>query len=168
MEQRLARKVTLGNLKLKLIPLHVRAESLSISEDPDFGGHTPFLKADTTDLSVRLLPLLGNKVEIDAIDMQRPSVKNANGIWNFSSLRRDAIKGNLMLHDGRITVTSLQKRANRKVYDHIDITVRDFAPGKPFSIDVAPRIASQGGQKISLQGKVGPLSAVATNRTSFD
>jgi hypothetical protein len=31
-----------GNLKLKLIPLHLRAESLAISEDPDVGGQSPF------------------------------------------------------------------------------------------------------------------------------
>src|SRR6185369_17672658 len=71
MEQRLGRKVALGNLKLKLIPLRLRVENLAISEDPDFAGHTPFLKADTVDLSVRLLPLLGNKVEISAMDLQR-------------------------------------------------------------------------------------------------
>ena len=78
MEQRLGRKVALGNLKLKLIPLRLRVENLAISEGPDFAGHTPFLRADTVDLSVRLLPLLGNKVKIDAIDVQRPTVETAS------------------------------------------------------------------------------------------
>src|SRR5688572_16219253 len=87
MERRLGRKVELGNLKLKFMPLQLRAESLAISEDPDFGGKLPFLKTDTADLSVRLLSLIGNKVEITAIDIQRPNiemVKNTNGVWNFS------------------------------------------------------------------------------------
>jgi uncharacterized protein involved in outer membrane biogenesis len=183
MEQRLGRRVALGNLKLKLIPLRLRVENLAIFEDPDFGGHTPFLKADTVDLSMRLLPLLGNKVKIDAIDLQRPSVevvKNAKGVWNFSSLGRGThqistgsatgvlMEGNLTLHDGQIAVTSLQRRESRKIYDHIDMTLRDFAPGKPFSIDAVARISSQGGQEISLQGKVGPLSEIAANRTPFD
>jgi uncharacterized protein involved in outer membrane biogenesis len=89
MEQRPGRKVALGNMKLKLMPPSLRVENLAISEDPDFDGHTPFLKADTADFSVRLLSLLGSKVEIDAIDVQRPSaemVKNAKGVWNFASL----------------------------------------------------------------------------------
>jgi AsmA protein len=182
MEQRLGRKVALGNLKLKLIPLHLTAESLAISEDPDVGGQSPFLKTDTADLSVRLPSLLGNKVEIDAIDMERPSieiVKNTKGVWNFSSLGHGSpqtsagsapgvvMTGNLTIHDGQVAVTSLQKRESRKVYDHIDMTIRDFAPGKPFSIDAVARISSQGGQEISLQGKVGPLSEVAANRTPF-
>jgi len=43
MEQRLGRKVVLGNLQLKLIPPRLRVENLAISEDPAFGRHTPFL-----------------------------------------------------------------------------------------------------------------------------
>ena len=142
MEQRLGRKVVLGNLKLKLIPLRLRVENLTISEDPDFGGQTPFLKADTVDLSVRLLPLLSHKVEIDAMELQRPSaevVKNAKGVWNFSSIGQGSqqtssgsttgvvMEGNVTLHDSQVAVTNLQMRENRKIYDHIDITLRDFA-----------------------------------------
>jgi AsmA protein len=169
MEQRLGRKVALGNLKLKLIPLRLRVENLAISEDPDFAGHTPFLKADTVDLSVRLLPLLGNKVKIGAIDLQRPSVevvKNAQGVWNVSSLGHGSqptssgsatgviMEGNLTLHDGQIAVTSLQRRESRKIYDHIDMTLRDFAPGKPFSIDAVARISSQGGKRSVCRAKL--------------
>jgi len=171
MEQQLGRKVALGKLKLKLIPPRLRVENLAISEDPDFGRNSPFLKTDTADLSVRLLPLLGNKVEIDAIDMQRPNVelvKNAKGVWNFSSLGNVRMEGSVTLHDGQVAVTSLQTRERRKIYDHIDMTLRDLAPGKPFSIDAVARISSQGGQEISLQGDVGPLSKVAADRTPFN
>lgn len=183
MEQRLGRKVVLGNLKLKLLPPRLRVANLTIYEDPDFGGRTPFLKADTVDLSVKLLPLLSKKVEVETMDLQRANVelvKNSKGIWNFSSLGHGGVqtstgsttgvlmKGNLTLHDGQVAVTSLQSRDGRKIYDHIDITIRDFAPGKPFSIDAVARVSSHGGQEISLQGKVGPLSDIAANRTPFD
>jgi len=179
MEQRLGRKVAFGNLKLKLIPLRLRAENLAISEDPDF-GHSIFLKADTADLSISLLPLLTNKVEIEAIDLHRPSLellKNAKGAWNFSSIGHGGpqtssggptgvlMKGNLIISDGQVAITSQRKNGSRKVYDHVDMAVRNFAPGKPFSIDAVAHISSQ---KIGLHGKVGPLSEVATNRTPFD
>jgi AsmA protein len=182
-EQRLGRKVALGNVKLTLMPLRLRVENLTISEDPNFGRQTPFLKADTVDLSVKLLPLLAKKVEVETMDVQRPTVqvlKNSKGMWNFSSLGHGSyqpssgsttgvlMKGNLTLHDGQVAVTSLQNRESRKIYDHIDMTLRDFAPGKPFSIDAVARISSQGGQEINLQGKVGPLSDIAANRTPFD
>jgi uncharacterized protein involved in outer membrane biogenesis len=183
MEQRLGRKVVLGNLKLKVIPLRLRVENLTIAEDPNFGGQTPFLKADSVDLSIRLLPLLSHKVDIDAIELQRPSaelVKNTKGVWNFSSIGQGSrgasssgttgvvMEGNVTLHDSQVAVTSLKVRESRKVYDHIDIAVQEFAPGKPFSIAAVARISSQGGQKINLQGKVGPLSDIAAARTPFD
>jgi AsmA protein len=183
MEQQLGRKVDLGDLTLKLLPLRLRVKNLTISEDPDFGGQTPFLKADTVDLSMKLLPLLRHKVEIDAIEMQRPRaevVKNAKGIWNFSSIGLGrqhtssgsttgvVIEGNVILHDSQVAVTNLRMRDSRKIYDHIDVTLRDFAPGKPFSIDAVARISSHGGQEISLQGKVGPLSEIAADRTPFN
>ena len=183
MEQRLGREVALGNLQLKLIPPRLRVESLVISEDPAFQKQTPFLKADTVDLSVRLLPLLAKRVEVDAIDLHRPHVemvKNAKGVWNFSSLGGDGhplssdsaarvrMEGNLTLHDGQVAVTSLERRQSRRVYDHIDMKLRGFAPEEPFSIDAVARISSRGGQKISLQGTVGPLSEIAADRTPFD
>ncbi|HLH30441.1 MAG TPA: translocation/assembly module TamB domain-containing protein [Terriglobia bacterium] len=183
MGQQLGRKVALGNMKLKLLPFRLRVENFTISEDPNFGGQTPFLKADIVDLSMKLLPLLNHKVEIDAIKMQRPTaevVKNAKGIWNFSSIGQGrqqtssgkttgvVMEGDVILHDSQVSVTNLRMRASRKVYDHIDITLRGFAPGKPFSIDAVARISSQGGQEISLQGKVGPRSEIAAERTPFD
>jgi uncharacterized protein involved in outer membrane biogenesis len=72
------------------------------------------------DFSVRLLTLLGNKVEISAVDLQRASVemvKNAKGVWNSSigqgshqassdSATHIVMEGNLTLHDGQIAVTS--------------------------------------------------------------
>jgi uncharacterized protein involved in outer membrane biogenesis len=92
------------------------------------GGDLPFLKADIADLSVRLLPLLGQKIEMSAITMHRPKVeivKNMNGVWNFSSLLDQTssssqtgvvLKGNLIVHDGQVVVTNLQRTKNRKVY----------------------------------------------------
>lgn len=183
MEQQLGRKVALGNLKLRLLPPRLRAENLTIAEDPDFGGQTPFLKADAVDLSIRLLPLLRHKVEIDGMELQRPRaevVKNAKGVWNFSSIgqgRRQTssgsgadvvMEGNVILHDSQVAVTNLQLRESRKIYDHIDVSLRDLTPGKPFTIDAAARISSHGGQEISLQGKVGPLSEIAADRTPFN
>src|SRR4051812_16362628 len=112
MEQRLGRKVSLGNLTLKLLPLRFRAESLSIADDPAFGEHALFLKADTVDLSVGLLPLLGHTVEVNAIELHRPRVemvKNSRDVWNFSSIGHGSpqtpssgaagvvMKGNLIL-----------------------------------------------------------------------
>jgi uncharacterized protein involved in outer membrane biogenesis len=181
MEQRLGRKVVLGNLRLKLIPLRLRVSDLEISEDPAFGRNSPFLKADTVDLSVTLLSLLRNKAEISAMNLERAKVelvKNAKGVWNFSSIGHGThqtasttgvlINGDLTIHDGQVAVTSLRTKENRKIYDHIDATLEDFTPGKPFSIDAVAYISSRGGQEISLQGKVGAPSELAPDQWMFD
>src|SRR5205085_1830887 len=46
-------------------------------------------QAQELDVSVKLLPLLHKSVEINSLNLQRPSVeliKNAQGVWNFSTL----------------------------------------------------------------------------------
>jgi AsmA protein len=89
LEQRLVRKVTLGDMKLKLIPPRFRVQNLAIADDPAFATERPFVQTQQLDVSVRLFPLLKGDVEIDSVELQRPSVeliKNAQGTWNFSSL----------------------------------------------------------------------------------
>lgn len=89
LESRLGRKVTLGNLHLSIFPLRFRVQSPTIGEDPRFGLDSPFIKAQELDVSVQLLPLLSKQVEIDSVDLKRPTVnliKNAQGVWNFASL----------------------------------------------------------------------------------
>ena len=44
------------------------------------------------------------------------------------------------------------------VYDHIDLTLLDFAPTTPFSVDLAAHLPGAGSQEIRLQGKGGPLA----------
>jgi uncharacterized protein involved in outer membrane biogenesis len=180
MERRLGRRVALGNLKLRLLPPHLQTDHLAIFEDSNFGTGSPFLKAEDADLSIGLFPLLRNRIEIGTIELKHPTievVKNTTGVWNFTSLGYGikqpqgtatdvGLKGNLILHDGQVAVTNLQKKTDRKIYDHIDLKIEGLAPGKPFSIDLMAR--TQGGQRVSMQGKVGPLSEIALDRTPID
>ena len=89
LESRLGRKVSLGDMHLSVLPLRFRVQSPTVGEDPHFGGDTAFIKAQELDVSVQLLPLLRKQVEIESVDLKRPTVnliKNAQGIWNFASL----------------------------------------------------------------------------------
>jgi len=60
--------------------------------------------------------------------------------------------------DGLVAVTDLEKRQPRTVYDHIDGTLKDFAPGQPFAVQVAARMPGAGNQEVRLQGKGGPIA----------
>ncbi len=92
LEQQTNRKIELGNIDLRLFPPSFRVAYLSISDDPRFSNR-PFIQTEGLSVSVKLLPLLSKSVQIDSLALQRPSVeliKNAQGVWNFASLGREA------------------------------------------------------------------------------
>jgi len=171
LEHRLDRKVTLGPMHLSLLPPRFQVQNIAIAEDPKFPNPKPFVQADQLDVSVKLMPLFSKSIEIDSLQLQRPTVelvKNQSGVWNFSSLGANAPKtsgsksefslSKLAIQDGLVAVTDLEKRQPRAVYDHIDGTLKDFAPGQPFAVQVAARMPGAGNQEVRLQGKGGPIA----------
>lgn len=89
LEKRVGRPVKLGDMHLKLFPPRFDAQDLAIADDPSFSPDAPFVKANELDVSIKLLPLLHKQIQIDALNLQRPSVnliKNQAGEWNFASL----------------------------------------------------------------------------------
>src|SRR6266436_1283224 len=89
LEKRLNRKVSLGDMHLGLFPPRFQVQNLSIADDPKFNATKPFVEAQELDVSIKLLPLLHNSIEISSVSLQRPSVelvKDAQGTWNFSSV----------------------------------------------------------------------------------
>ena len=115
-------------------------------------------------------------------------IRNAAGEWNFASLGHSASApqpnqalpapaarpttappaqpshqggfslAELKITDGQIGVRDLQKGQPRAVYDHIDATLKDYAPGKPFSLAVAAHLPGSGSQTLQLSGEGGPIN----------
>ena len=84
-------------------------------------------------------------------------IRNAQGVWNFSTAGsapaatspatppapsqpakqaapsapsgQQFTLGELKITDGQIAITDYQKHQSRAVYDHIDVTLKDYAPG---------------------------------------
>lgn len=79
---------------------------------------------------------------------------------------------NLSIVDGQVAITDQQKHQPRAVYNHIDVTVTDFAPDRQFSIQAAAHLPSEGNgsqkETIRLQGKGGPLQQPDMLNTPFD
>ena len=158
LQQKLGRKVTLGDLHLRLLTPRVRVDNFSISDDPRFSTG-PFAQARELDVSIALLPLITGKVEVNSLTLEQPNiqlVRNAQGVWNFSTIGQPpagapgtppqqpapqpkpapapgtAQNGggfelkNLQISDGQIAITDYQKRQPRAVYDHIDLSLRDW------------------------------------------
>jgi uncharacterized protein involved in outer membrane biogenesis len=168
LQKRLDRSITLGDMHLGLLPPRFRVRDLAIADDPNFREQKPFLQAAELDVSVKLLSLLKGAIDIDSLSLQRPSVelvKNQQGVWNFSSIgansesgsHREFSLGKLSIQDGQVAIADLKAGTPRAVYDHIDVTLRDFAPNRPFSIDAAAHLPGSGAQEVRLQGQAGPL-----------
>lgn len=174
LQQQLGRSVKLGNMSLGLFPLEFKVQNIVIADDPKFGT-APFVQAKELDVSVHLLPLLHKDVEVDSIILQRPAVeliKNKESVWNFASLGANKPKAEssssssagqfslsqLSIQDGQVALTDRQAPSPRAVYDHIDFTLNDFAPNKPFSLDLSAHLPGSGSQEVRLQGKGGPIA----------
>jgi AsmA protein len=181
LERRLDRRVVLGDMHLGIFPPRLQVQNLSIADAPKFNDAKPFVEAQELDVSVKLLPLLSKSVEISSLSLQRPSVeliKDAQGTWNFSTIgatqksassqnKQQFSLGQMAVQDGQVAITDEQARKPRVVYDHINLTLTDFAPDSPFSVDASVHFPGQGAQEIRLQGKGGPMQETDPAATPF-
>ena len=123
-------------------------------------------------------------------------IRNAQGVWNFSTMAsapagpanapaqpqqpakpapaqtppsesNGLTLGKLQISDGQIAVTDLQKHQPRAVYDHIDLTLKNYAPGQPFSLDLTAHLPGSGSQTFSITGDGGPINNADLASTPF-
>lgn len=191
LEKLLNRTVSLGKMRLSILPLAFRVENAVIGDDPAFPGGRPFAQAEELYVTAALMPLLHGDIQVQSLDLRKPRielVRNQEGVWNFASLGRKAAApsapaptgaqpspeqqaqkpvpeparefslSSLRIRDGQVALTDLQERQARAVYDHIDLELKDYAPGRPFSIAVAAHLPGKEAQTLELDGRAGPIS----------
>lgn len=181
LEKQLNRPVTLGDMHASLLPPSVTVNNAVIGESPAFQSGRPFGSAEKLYISLQLLPLLHKDFVVNSIELVRPQVelvRNAQGVWNFSTLgnqnkntpskQQSFSLGELKLTDGTVGVTDEQKHQPRAVYDHIDVSLKNFAPGKPFDLKLAAHLPGQGKQVATLEGHGGPIDQANPTNTPFD
>jgi len=90
-EDALNRKVQLQDIRLTIWPLiGARVAGFAVLEDPAFGS-SPFTSLTSLDVGVKLMPLLGGKVEVEDITLRDPVItviKNKSGVLNVSTIGR--------------------------------------------------------------------------------
>ena len=171
LQKRTGRPVSLGQMNLKVFPLAFRVDNAVIGEDPAVGGTRPFVEVKELLVSAQLMPLLRGDVQVDSVELRQPRielVRAANGAWNFSSLGKTNTTtagdgkgfslGLLKIVDGQVAITDVQKQQPRSLYDHIDLTLKDYAPSRPVTLQLAAHLPGQGNQSIELNGKGGPFN----------
>lgn len=179
----LGRQVQLGQMSLGLLPPKFTVENASMAEDANFETGRPFAEMKSLVVRVKFFPLLAGKVEVDSIRLVNPKlemIKGQNGVWNFASIGKKKKQpgegetksnveiGELMIDDGSVALTDMEKGQARTVYDHIDLDLTDYAAGKPFGLDLAVHLPGEGKQLVKLSGKCGPVNDANPLSTPLD
>ena len=110
LENRLGRKVTLGDMHLGLLPPRFRVQDLAIADDPRFNPDAPFVKTKELDVSVKLLPLLHKEVQLSSLDLQRPRVSLRK---NHAGVRKVAVLSSLLPHNQNRKISQRSPRTSR-------------------------------------------------------
>ena len=189
----LGRKVQLGNLSLSLLHGALSAQDLSVGDDPKFSP-SPFLTAKSLSVGVEIMPLIFSKqLNVTDIVIDEPQVtllKNAAGVWNYSSIGASAsapatteakpaaatspaassatpdisVK-KLELKDGKIVVGSTTSQ-QRNTYDHVNVKASDFSLNSKFPVTVSADLP--GGGSLKLDGDVGPMDKSDSTMTPMN
>ena len=171
----LGRSVRFGELSLSPFSGSLVAKDLSVAEDPGFGAG-PFLTAGELRVGVSLHRLIfSRQMEVRGFQIESPKInliRAANGSWNFSSIGHRATSGGnskvlqqglpdlsvdrIIIDDGRVVITSLPVEGKPSVYEHVDLTARDFSFASQFPFELSANLPVGG--TISVKGHAGPIN----------
>ncbi len=174
LQKKLDRPVTLGHLGLKLFPLSLAVDGVTIGENPAFSTTQPFATAKNLYVSVGLFSLISGNPEVKVVRLDRPQielVRNSQGVWNFSTLggagksttgssgstSNELTLDELKITNGTVGLTDQAAHEARAVYNGIDFDLTGFGPNKQFGVDVTAHLPGSGKELIDFRGKVGPL-----------
>ena len=189
----LGRKVQLGNLSLSLWRGALTAQDLSVGDDPKFSP-SPFLTAKSLSVGVEIMPLIFSKqLNVTDITIDEPQVtllRNANGVWNYSTMGASASTSapaeaksaaastpaapsatpdisvkKLELKDGKIVVGTTASQ-QRTTYDHVNVKASDFSLNSKFPVSVSADLP--GGGSLKVDGNVGPIDKSDSTLTPVD
>jgi AsmA protein len=176
----LGRPVKVGNLSLSLFSGAVKADDISIADDPAF-SQTPFVQAKSLSVGVELIPLIFSKsLNVTELTLNQPEislVRSKDGErWNFSSLgakssakptqptpRAGASSNSnlsvskLKVSDGGLTISRAGSSEKPRVYDKVDITVTNFSFTNSFPFKMTANLPAGG--TLELDGTAGPIDA---------
>jgi AsmA protein len=178
----LGRQVKVGNLSLSLFSAAVKADDISIADDPAF-SQSPFVQAKSLKVGVELMPLIFSKaLNVTELALDQPQislVRSKDGQkWNFSSLGSQTTPaqtpaapaantsassnpnlsiGKLNVSDGRFTITRATSSDKPRVYDKVDLTVTNFSFTSSFPFKMTADLPAGG--TLKLDGSAGPINA---------
>jgi len=177
-EDTLGRDVSLGKMKLSLLPFGVRVNDIAVAALPEEGGGQ-LLEAESVRVGARLMPLLDKRLEITGVVIERPSIvlaRDAQGVWNVQRLfaaepettpspeGQQALEGfaidSLRITGGKVTLRDAALNPGREfvaTLDDIDLRIDDLAVDRRIRIDLSTGLDAIPGATMAFEGEVGPL-----------
>jgi hypothetical protein len=184
----LGRKVSIGKLELSVWSGGLVATNATVADDPAFSTQ-PFIQADSVKIGVEILPLIFSKqIHIRGFSLVSPKVqllRAANGTWNYSTIGKsgataqdadtkqafpDLTVGHVTVENGRFTVgtqpvAGAPAAAPSRVYDQVNLEVKDFGFRNSFPFTLSARLPGDG--NVSLNGTAGPINQEDASATPF-
>jgi|CZKJ01.1.fsa_nt_gi AsmA protein len=170
----LGRPVKVGNLSLSLFSGAVKADDISIADDPTF-SKTAFVQAKSLKVGVELIPLIFSKsLNVTELTLNQPQinlVRSKDGDkWNFSSLGNKSAApaaggsatsnptlsvAKLNVTDGLLSVTGPRSDKPR-LYTKVNIGVTSFSFTTSFPFKMTANLPAGG--TLKLDGTAGPIN----------
>jgi AsmA protein len=181
--QALGRKVQIGNLSFSLFSGSLRADNLSVADDPRF-SQSPFLTASSLKIGVKVWPLITSKqLNVTGITIDKPVVhliSNSANQWNYSTLANtgnstpsqphaqpanNVTVAKLDVTNGEVTMTPAGAKAP-SVYNNVQMETTNFSLASAFP--VALSMGLPGGGDMKLNGTVGPVNSTDATLTPLE
>ena len=192
----LGRDVKLGDLRLSVFSRSLVAKDLSVAEDPSFSAAPFLTAKELRiGVSLRQL-IFSQEVVLRDLEIQSPQIaviRAASGAWNFSSVGHRAAIGTpasgrvaesaasgtskdraaplpefsvdrIAVEDGRVVFSTSPGQAS--MYDHVNISARDFAFVLQFPFEFSADLPAGG--TISVSGRLGPINRADAAATPVD
>jgi AsmA protein len=181
----LGRPVKLGNLRLSIFSGSLVADDLSIADDPAFGA-TPLLSARKVRIGVDMKPMIFHRqLHVRSFEIDAPQihlVEESNGVWNFSTLTRNAasltssslsnaalfrgVVDFIWIQDGRAVVETMSAKGPPLIYEHVNLKLHSFSVNQRFPFEMGATLPGSG--KVSVKGNIGPTDAQDAAKTPAD
>ncbi|HUZ04796.1 MAG TPA: AsmA family protein [Acidobacteriaceae bacterium] len=181
----LGRQVKLGNLSLSLFSGSLVANDLAIADDPAYSA-TPFLTAKQVRIGVEMKPLIFDRqLKVRSFEIVAPQVhlvQGEHGSWNFSSIGKNAANqtgsaqqalifpdltvGLVAIQNGRAVVESLPADGPPRMYENLNLSVRQFSFAKRFPFTLSASLPADGA--VTMTGNAGPINQQDAAMTAFD
>ncbi len=137
-------------------------------------------------IGVDMKPLIFHRqLHIRSFEIEAPQihlVEGANGQWNFSTLSRNAasltsnsksraalllsVVDSIGIQDGRAVVESLPASGVPLVYEHVHLTLQNFALAQRFPFELGATLPGDGA--VLVKGKIGPMNTLNAAKTPAD